>query len=82
MKIGMSNSRWVLFVFALLICTGCHAAQASSSYDGSAALALKQLVASDPEVKRLLIASIEKARLVNPDPNTNPAQTLEQYLIS
>ena len=33
----------------------------------------------NPEIKRLLIKSIEKARKINPDPSTNPAQTLEQY---
>lgn len=55
------------------------AAQGPSVHDGPGALALKRLVTADPEVKRLLVASIEKARLVNPDPNTNPAQTLEQY---
>jgi hypothetical protein len=32
-----------------------------------------------PEVKRLLIASIERARQVNPDRLTNPARSLEQY---
>jgi hypothetical protein len=36
-------------------------------------------VAANPELKRLLIASIERAKQVNPDRLTNPAQSLEQY---
>lgn len=37
------------------------------------------LVESDPELKSMLEASLEKARNINPDPNTNPAQNLEEY---
>lgn len=37
------------------------------------------LVEHDAELKHLLVNSIEKARKTNPDPTTNPAQTLEQY---
>ncbi len=42
----------------------------------------RQLIAivdRTPEIKRLLVKSIEAARKINPDPSTNPAQTLEQY---
>src|SRR5690348_10969846 len=55
------------------------AAQTPTINDGPATLELKRLVATNPEVKRLLIASIERARQVNPDRLTNPAQSLEQY---
>ncbi len=44
-----------------------------------ATLELKRLVAGNPEVERLLIASIEQAKKVTPDLSTNPAQSLEQY---
>jgi phosphatidylserine decarboxylase len=37
------------------------------------------LVENSSDLKRLLISSIEKARKINPDPLTNPAQDLEQY---
>ncbi len=40
---------------------------------------LQKLVAADPELKRLLEKAIEEGRKLNPDPETNPAQTLEQY---
>lgn len=33
----------------------------------------------DPELKAMMIESIEKAKAINPDPETNPGQTLEQY---
>ncbi|MBK6674609.1 MAG: phosphatidylserine decarboxylase [Proteobacteria bacterium] len=44
-----------------------------------AAEELQKLVAADPELKRLLEKAIEEGRKLNPDPETNPAQTLEQY---
>jgi phosphatidylserine decarboxylase precursor len=50
-----------------------------ASPDGPATLELKRLVATNPELKRLLIASIKQAKQVNPDPLTNPAQTLNQF---
>ncbi len=63
----------------LLLCAGRAAAQTPRSHDGPATLELKRLVAANPELKHLLIASIERAKQVNPDRLTNPAQSLEQY---
>ncbi len=40
---------------------------------------LISIVESNPNIKSLLIKSIAQAKLVNPDKNTNPAQTLEEY---
>ncbi|HMA10423.1 MAG TPA: phosphatidylserine decarboxylase, partial [Steroidobacteraceae bacterium] len=40
---------------------------------------LRKAVESDPELKRLLTRAIEEGRRLNPDPQTNPAQTLEHY---
>ena len=37
------------------------------------------MVENDPEIKSMLISSIEKAKQINPDKNTNPAQNLEDY---
>ena len=37
------------------------------------------MVEHNSEVKRMLINSIEKAKKINPDKETNPAQTLEDY---
>jgi hypothetical protein len=49
--------------------------QTPTSHDRTATLELKRLVAANPEVKRFLIASIERAKQVNPDRLTNPAQS-------
>ena len=68
-----------LLTLGLLLCTGYTAADTPTSQDGPATLELKRLVAANPELKRLLIASIERAKEVNPDRLTNPAQSLEQY---
>jgi hypothetical protein len=40
---------------------------------------LISIVENNPTIKSLLIKSIAQAKLVNPDNNTNPAQTLEEY---
>src|SRR5262249_52974220 len=71
--------RWMALALALLLCSGRATAYSSPSHDGPATLELKRLVAANPKIKRLLIASIERARQVNPDRLTNPAQSLEQY---
>jgi phosphatidylserine decarboxylase len=63
----------------LLLCLDHVAAQAPRNHDGPATLELRRLVAANPELKHLLIASIERAKQVNPDRLTNPAQSLEQY---
>ena len=39
------------------------------------------MVEHNSEIKSMLIDSIEKARKINPDKVTNPAQTLEEYYI-
>lgn len=41
--------------------------------------ALMGILEENPEVRTLLEESIEKAREINPDKATNPAQTLEEY---
>ena len=42
-------------------------------------LELIAIVEQNPTIKTLLLASIAQAKKINPDPETNPAQTLEQY---
>jgi phosphatidylserine decarboxylase len=39
------------------------------------------MVEHDSELKKMLIQSIEKAKKINPDRATNPAQTLEEYYV-
>jgi phosphatidylserine decarboxylase len=71
--------RWIALLTLGLLCAGCVAADTPRTQDGPATLELKRLVATNPELRRLLIASIEKAKQVNPDRVTNPAQSLDQY---
>lgn len=40
---------------------------------------LIHIVETDSNVRSLLLASIEQAKRINPDKNSNPAQTLEEY---
>ncbi len=63
----------------LFVSVSCALAQTPASNDGPATRELRRLVAADPDFKHLLVASIERARQVNPDLSTNPAQSLEQY---
>lgn len=41
--------------------------------------ALIKILEEKPEIEKLLVKSIEKAKEVNPDKETNPAQSLEEY---
>jgi len=68
-----------LFVIVLItsICA-CNPAQETVNY-GPATTELMQLLENDPELKALVIKSIEKASAINPDPNTNPVQTFDDY---
>ena len=61
----------------LISCTSGDSAQ-KVEY-GKATEELIQIVDNNPEIKSLLIASLKKAKSINPDKNTNPAQSLEEY---
>jgi len=46
---------------------------------GDKTLELIGIVDNNPTIKSLLVKSIEQAKIINPDKNTNPAQTLDEY---
>jgi len=46
---------------------------------GAKTLELISIVENNPDIKSMLIKSIAQAKVVNPDKNTNPAQTLDEY---
>ncbi len=79
MSTDSKASRWMICVAALLLCMACMVAQATATGVGPATVELKRLVASNAEVRHLLLESIELAKRANPDPVTNPAQNLDQY---
>jgi len=81
----MNMTRSRLFVFSgfflgcvLLVLVSCRHTENQTEYN-PATQELISLVDSDPELKFMLEASLKKARQINPDPNTNPAQSLEEY---
>jgi len=67
-------------LFTAVILSACTNSDTGKSNDyGPAATELMALVEAQPEVKSMLISSIENAREINPDRNTNPVQNLEEY---
>ena len=72
--------RALAMALVLVLCGTCTVANSEAAAEGPATRELKKLVAADPVFKRLLVSSIERARQANPDPVTNPAQSLEQYV--
>lgn len=46
---------------------------------GRKTLELISILDKNPNIKSMLLKSIDQAKVVNPDKNTNPAQTLEEY---
>lgn len=75
----MKILRNLALVLALsILCNSCTPTQEQLEY-GKATKELIALLESDTELKALLEASLAKAKAINPDPNTNPAQSLEEY---
>lgn len=72
------NDLHYLLVTSLICLSACQNAEKQTEY-GKATQELISLVESEPELKSMLQTSIEKAKEINPDTNTNPAQSLEDY---
>lgn len=72
---------FLYFIVAILLLSSCNGNNKVTHKDsyGEATQELIEMVDKNPDLKSMLMASIEKARLVNPDTNTNPAQSLDQY---
>lgn len=72
---------FLYFIVAILLLSSCNGNNKVTHKDsyGEATRELVEMVDKNPDLKSMLMASIEKARLVNPDTNTNPAQSLDQY---
>jgi phosphatidylserine decarboxylase precursor len=75
----MKRFHYLLLSSIVLLTATCNQPKEKIEY-GKATKELINLVENDPKLKSMLeAASIEKARQINSDPNTNPAQSLEEY---
>lgn len=77
-KVSFFKSMYFLLVIALLTACTCRNSEKKAKY-GDATKELIKMVENDQEIKSMLVSSIEKARQINPDTNTNPVQNLEDY---
>ncbi|WP_445383028.1 phosphatidylserine decarboxylase [Robiginitalea sp. IMCC43444] len=68
----------ILIFFLLVGLVNCNSPKKEVVY-GDATKELITLVESNPELKAMLQSSIYQAKEINPDRDTNPAQTLEEY---
>ena len=71
-----------VFVVAVILCLCSPAVQAATTTEikhQPATLELMQIVEHSPELKALLEESIAKAAAANPNKNTNPVQSLDEY---
>lgn len=77
--------KYNLFIFSLFLLLSFSCVENTKQNDskksdyGPKTKELINMVSENPEIKALLISSIEKASKVNPDKQTNPAQSLEEY---
>lgn len=70
----------LFLVFITLLLISCNTdAPIKKTNHGKKTLELIDIVEKNPNIKSLLITSIEQAKKINPDKKTNPAQTLEEY---
>ena len=67
-----------LLVLVSLLFFSCASPKEEVRY-GEATKELISLLESDPQLRAMLETSLEKAKQLNPDPNTNPAQNLQDY---
>lgn len=65
----------LILIFGIV---SCNSQQQEANY-GQATQQLITLVNSDPKLKSMLKSSLKKAKAINPDKNTNPAQSLKEY---
>ena len=66
------------FIFITGVQISCRRDDPADKY-GEQTAALVSIVNSNPNIKSMLIKSIDQAKIINPDKITNPAQTLDEY---
>lgn len=75
----ISKRNYLLAILVVLLCNIATADVYKSKKHEPITECLIQMVNHNTELKSLLIKSIELAKKKNPDKNTNPAQTIEEY---
>ena len=79
MKSLVNNTlRLLLLACILLVVLSCQGRKKESRYSATTRK-LVELVEQDNRIRSLLSEAIEKGKSINPDPATNPAQSLEEY---
>ena len=68
----------LVFIALQFSCTSKSSKEEKAAY-GEATRELIEMIDKDPALESLLISSLEKAKEINPDKHTNPAQSLEDY---
>jgi phosphatidylserine decarboxylase len=68
----------LLFTVLLFVSCGSDTSIKKADY-GQKTKELIDIVEHDANIKRLLVEAIARAKKINPDRNSNPAQTLEEY---
>lgn len=81
MKKTFTLRKLALLLILTLTLTSCCAALAGTAAHQPITRELITMVEHDANLKQLLTQSIELAKEINPDPVTNPAQTLEEYYL-
>jgi phosphatidylserine decarboxylase precursor len=70
-----------VYFLMLIPVSSCYSQQSQKGTNyGQATNELVQLLDKNPRLKSLLVASIEKAKQINPDAVTNPIQSLHEFL--
>lgn len=80
-----TGSKLVVFLLlafcalSLYSCSDDNNSITTPKYEYEATNELQRLVEDNPELKTLLTKAIEKGKTINPDKQTNPVQSLEEY---
>ena len=75
----LNSWNFIVTIFLLSSCNSSNNFGKKAIPYGEATQELIKMVDTNPELKSMLLASIEKAKQVNPDTNTNPLQSLDRY---
>lgn len=80
MKKLIQHFNTLCFILVISLLTSCISKNSEENAQyGEATKKLIEMVENNPDIKSMLMSSIEKARQINPDKNTNPAQNLDEY---